>query len=183
MSWIQVAAEKPSVAPTTLFNIGPMPVTDSMMTVWLILIIVILFCVVLNKKISLFPKTFQNIVEVVYEMLENLLNQITSSKFYTAKLFPLIASLIIFIALSNLIGTFIPFLCSFSFAGKSIFRSPTSDFNTTVALALSMILLIQFQSIYRFGILKHLSNYFKFHEIIGGFKNGIGEGFLGIINF
>jgi len=74
-------------------------------------------------------------------------------------------------------------LGSFTYKGMSIFRTPTTDFNVTVSLALAMVLLIQFASIKKWGFLKHISNYLKFHEIFQGFKKGIGAGFMGIINF
>ncbi|MBU3896291.1 F0F1 ATP synthase subunit A, partial [Patescibacteria group bacterium] len=53
----------------------------------------------------------------------------------------------------------------------------------TLSLAAAMILLVQASSIKKWGMLKHLSNYFKFYEVINGFKKGISSGFMGIIHF
>jgi F-type H+-transporting ATPase subunit a len=180
---IQIPNDIPSVGSEVIFRIGHFPISNSMLLVWLITILILVFSFVLSKKIRLIPRSWQNIIEVLYESMENLLNQITGDIKISQKIFPLIASLFIFIGLSNLITLIIPFLGSFTYQGVSIFRTPTADFNTTLSLALAMVLFVQFESIRRWGFLKHLSNYFQFHVLIAGFKKGFGEGFIAIINF
>jgi len=46
-----------------------------------------------------------------------------------------------------------------------------------------MVIIVQAASIKKWGLLKHLSNYFKFHEIINGFRNGFTAGLMGIVHF
>ena len=129
------------------------------------------------------PKSWQIVYEWLYEAISGLIDQLTGDNAITQKIFYLIAGLFIFIGFSNLLGLFIPFLGSFTYKEMPIFRTPTTDFNVTVSLAAAMVIVIQFASIKKWGLLKHLSNYFKFHEIINGFKKGIGAGFMGIVNF
>jgi F-type H+-transporting ATPase subunit a len=110
------------------------------------------------------------------------ISQITGSKKYALKLFPLIASLFIYIGLSNLISL-IPGLMSITLDGKSIFRSPTTDFNTTVGLAIGSVVLTHVVSIIDYGVFGHLGKFFKFKEIYLGFKEGINSGVMAIIDF
>jgi F-type H+-transporting ATPase subunit a len=160
------------------------PVTDSMLMAWLITIIIFLFSYfMIFRKSKILPKKWQIICEYLYEAMHGLIDQITGDSAITKKIFYLVSSLFIFIGLSNLLGLFIPFLGSFTYKGVSIFRTPTTDFNVTFSLAVSIVVFIQFSSIKKWGIIKHLSNYFKFHEIFYGFKKGIGSGIMGIVNF
>ena len=183
MSLVQIVADKPAISPDIIFTIGGFPVTNSILMGWLITVIIISFSIFISKNAKILPKYWQIIFEALYESMQGLINKITGDENITKKIFYLIAGLFIFIGFSNLLGLFIPFLGSFTYNEVSIFRTPTTDFNVTLSLAFAMVLLIQVSSIRRWGILIHLSNYFKFHEIINGFKKGIGAGILGIIYF
>jgi len=183
MNLIQIQAERPSVAPDIIFKIKNFPISNSLLMILLILAIIIFVCILIRKKFKIIPQSFQNILEIFYEAMYNLIEQITGKKEHAQRLFPLIASLFIFIGLSNLLGILIPFLGSFTYVGKPIFRTPTSDFNTTLSLALAMILMIQVVAIRKKGFFKYLSNYFKFSEVVQGFKQGIKTGLMSIINF
>jgi len=142
-----------------------------------------IICYFISRNLKIRAKKWQTIIEIIYNGIHGLIDQISGDKKITDKIFYLIASLFIFIGFSNLLGLFIPFLSSFTYKGAGIFRTPTTDFNVTLSLSLAMILLIQISSIKKWGFLKYLSNYFKFHEIINGFKKGVVSGFMGIINF
>ncbi len=183
MNLIQVAAEKPNIAPETILHIGNFPVTNSLIMTWLIILIIGSICFFTSRKLKLKPGKGQSIIEIIYQSIRELIDQITGDEKYTKKLFYLIAPLFIFIAFSNLLGILIPFLSSITYKGVSVFRTPTTDFNVTLSLALAMILLIQWISIKRRGLLSHFLKYFQFHEIIKGFKKGIGAGVMGIVNF
>jgi len=183
MSLLSIAAEKPNIAPDIIFNIGNFVVSNTMTMVWLITILIIILCIYTKNKLKLKPNKFQNTIEILYEGMENLINQITGNKKYTLVLYPLIATLFIFIVLSNLLSTFIPFLTSFTYNNLPLFRTATSDFNTPLILALTMIIYVQYISIKQWGLLKHIGKYIQIKELYKSFKDGIGSGFMGIINF
>ncbi len=183
MGVVQILAEKPTIGAETIFNIGGFPVTNSLLMAWLITLIIVAISYFISRRMRIIPKRWQNIVEIVYESMYGLVEQICGDKRIARKIFYLIASLFIFIGFSNLLGLFVPFLGSFTYKGVSIFRTPTTDFNTTLSLALAMVLVIQAASIKKWGLLKHFSNYFKFHEIINGFRKGASAGVMGIVNF
>jgi len=183
MSIIQIGASKPTINTETIFNIWGFPVTNSILMVWLITVIILIFSYFISKRARVMPKRWQIIFEAFNGAVRGLIDKITGDSAITEKIFYLIASLFIFIGFSNLLGLFLPFLGSFTYKEMSIFRSPTTDFNVTLSLAFSMVLFIQASSIKKWGFLKHFSNYFKFCEIINGFKKGIGSGVMGMIDF
>ncbi len=183
MDLIQVVAEKPNISPEIISNIGNFPVSNSLIMTWLIILILAAICYFTSKKLKLKPGAGQNVIEILYNGINGLVDQLTGDKRYSKKLFYLIAPLFIFIGLSNILGIIVPFLSSITYRGMSVFRTPTTDFNVTFSLALAMILLIQWASIRKWGLFSHFFKYFQFHEIINGFKKSVSAGFVGIINF
>ncbi len=184
MSIIQITASRPTIGTETIFNIGGLfPIVNSFLMAFLITVIIAIISYFIFKTFKIIPSKFQSVIEIIYESMRGLINQISGDEKIANKIFYLIASIFVFIGFSNLLGLVIPFLGSFTYKGMAIFRTPTTDFNTTFSLALAMVLLIQIASIKKWGFLKHISNYFKFHEIYYGFKKGIGAGFMGIVNF
>lgn len=182
MNFLRISAEKPPLQPDTIFTIFGWPISNTTLMIWLMLILLIWICYKIVKTSKLRPTTFQNIAEILYEGMLDLLNQITGSRKHSEKLFPLIGALFIFIGFSNLIGL-IPLLTSVTYDGVAFFRTPTNDFNTTFSIALAMVILTQIASIKDFGIFGHLGKYFKFKGIYLGFRKGLMAGVMAIIEF
>lgn len=182
--FFQVAGEKPTIQPETLFQIKDFPITNSMFTALLVSVLLLSLALLFRRKYSIGGLTnkFQTAVELLIETFLNLLEQLTGNRNRAKELLPLIGALFLFLGFSNLI-TLIPFFSSFSYEGESLFRTPTNDFNLTFSLALSMVLLSNIASLKKFGIFGHLGKFLKFKGIYLGFKQSIGAGFLAIIDF
>lgn len=180
--FLQVQAEKPAVQPETVFEIGSFQMTNAMIMGVLVTVIFLIFSLIVKKKLKLVPGKLQTIAEVIVESFTNLLSQITGTRERGKKMLPLIGALFLYMGLSNLIGL-IPGLTAITYNGVPLFRTPTNDFNTTFSIALAMIILTQYASMKEFGLLGHLGKYFKFKEVIQGFKKSIGEGVMAIVEF
>ena len=89
---------------------------------WLVIIILIISAILFARGVQLLPKKGQNFFEILIEGLEGFMVDITGpeGRFF----FPYIATIFLFILVSNLIGL-IPG-----------FNSPTANLNTTISLAL-----------------------------------------------
>lgn len=166
----------------TIFSVGGFPITNSTLMLVLVVALVIVAGIVLNRRRSLVPGGFQNVIELFYESVLGIVASITGSMKRAEGVFPLIAALFVFIGLSNTLGL-IPGISSITVNGANLFRTATSDFNTTFALALAMVLLLQFVSIKEIGILGYLGKFFQFHDVYKGFKQGIAAGMVAVINF
>lgn len=156
-------------------HIGSLPVTNSLFTTWLVVIVVAIFSLALKFKIKQIPKGFQNFFEFVIEGAMNLADQVTGNKKITQKVFPLAFTIFIFILISNWFGilplggfgilehtehgsAFIPFV-----------RSGTADINTTLALGLVAVIGSNIFGILSIGIWKMFNKYVNvkaFGEII-----------------
>lgn len=95
-----------------------------------------------TRRLQVYPAQAQNVMEVIIGGFDSLLNDIMGHN--GRKFFPLIATLGLFILVSNLIGL-VPG-----------FESPTSNINTNAAMAL-----IVFLSTHVVGIKEHGLKYFK----------------------
>ncbi len=109
----------------------------------LALVVVPLMFMIFAKKPSLIPTPLQNIFELYIEFVDNMLKENMGDK--GRKYFPLVAGLGLFIFFGNLMGM-IPGLESY-----------TANINTTLALALLVFVIYNWEGIKKHGIgyLKH----------------------------
>lgn len=93
---VELAAEK-------LFTIGPIEVTNSMATMWVIMALIILVFWAAARKGALIPGRFQSAIEMVVDFVSNLVYGTAGRKF-GAKILPIIFGLFVFIWIANLSG-------------------------------------------------------------------------------
>ncbi len=95
MLHISLAAEK-------IANIGSFPITNSLALTWLVMLLLFIFALSVRRKISLIPSHGQSIAEVLIDGLYSFFESVVGH--HVKRLFPLIASLFLFILVSNWIG-------------------------------------------------------------------------------
>ncbi len=93
-----------SLAAEPIAHIGAFPITNSLLMTWLTMVILILFALIVRKKINTIPTGIQNIFEMVVEYFETLIQSVTQNAKQTRKFFPIIFTFFIFILLSNYLG-------------------------------------------------------------------------------
>ncbi len=182
MDFLKFPREIAAVNPDIVFTIGDVHIANS--TLYLVLIAVILgtFSYTLSRSLAITPGKTQLVVESIYEWLGGLISQITKSEKRTEAILPVIGSILVFVAASNYAGL-VPGMGSITFDGTSVFRTPTSDFNTTFALAFGSIIAINVISVREWGIFPYLGRFFKFKEVYEGFRKGFAAGMMSIIDF
>jgi F-type H+-transporting ATPase subunit a len=183
MNFFQITRPISGIQPDIIFKIAGFPISNTTLLLLLIAFVLFIFSFFKIRKSSIIPDKVQSLVEIIYEGLSGLVVQVTGSMKLAEKILPLIGSIILFIGISNLIGLIVPGLTSITYDGISIFRTPTSDFNTTFGLALACIILTHIVSIRDWGILGHLGKFFQFKEIYLGFKKSGGAGGMAIVGF
>lgn len=117
----------------SLFEIGSLSVTNTVLTTWVIMLGLSLFVFLYRSRFTAPSGKLQTAVEAVIIAMEDAIASVAPE--HARRLLPFIASLWIFLLLSNLIGL-IP--------GA---HSPTRDFSATAALAI-----LVFVSVHWFGI-------------------------------
>ncbi len=180
-SLIGVEGTVPSVRSAELFSIFGFPVTNSTMMLVLVTVLFIALAVI-ARKFFIRPRKFQTGFEAIYEWIVNLTASIVGSPKKALPITPIVVTLILYIGLSNIL-TLTPFVGSLTYNDIPLFRSPMSDFNTTFGLAFAIIIAFQFISITEWGIFGYLGRFFQFGTVYRGFREGIGAGFMALIEF
>lgn len=162
-----------SLASETLFRIGPLPVTNTLLTTWIGVIVICLLAYFGTRNLAMVPKGFANLFESVIEAIYNLIHSITEDRKLTHKVLPIVGTFLIFITISNWIGL-LPGFGTIGFHGIvegkeefiPFFRATNSDINTTLALGLISIVVTQFFGIAAIGFFKYSKKYLNFSGVI-----------------
>ena len=91
------------IAAETLFEIGPLAVTNSMVTMFAVMGLILLGFWLIARSLTMIPGRGQGVVEMVVEFLLGLVES-SAGKTAGRRIFPLIGAIFIFIALSNYSG-------------------------------------------------------------------------------
>ena len=159
-----------SFSPEQLFTIGRFPVTNTVVHTLLIDAAIIGTTFYLSKRLSLIPKGFQNAVEALLETFYSLTESVAQTR--AARIFPYFMTFFIFILLANWTGL-LPGVGTIGFYHIEehekvlvpFLRSPGSDINTTLALALISAVATHMLSIKVVGIKDYVSRFFSLNPI------------------
>ncbi|MBD3300122.1 MAG: F0F1 ATP synthase subunit A [Candidatus Moranbacteria bacterium] len=160
-----------------LFEIFGIPVTNTMITTWIVMGLILFVSYLLTRKVKLSPSRGQVAVEFVVGGLYDYFYNIFQDKKKTQRFFSLFASFFIFIIIANWMGTFIesiPGIHHFGITKESpsgeefipFLRSPNSDVASTVSWSLISVLLAQVVGISYLGVKKYLHKFFNFKNPI-----------------
>jgi len=130
----------------TLFHIGPLAISATVITSWGLMLLLWLLSVGLMRGLQLEPGSWQTAVEGIIGVIESAINQVLSAD-QTRQVLPFVATLWIYLVLANLIGL-IPGL-----------HSPTGDLSATSALALLVFLSVHWFGIRANGLRGYLRHY------------------------
>lgn len=163
---------KISIATQELFSVFGFPVTNSMVTglVGVIITLAVLFYVSGRVKRGKYNR-FVGLIQWVFEGLLKVVDAIIPDKKLGRKIAPL-AITIFFIVLFNFWMKIIPGLESVFINGIPLIRTLTSDLNFTLALALITIVTVQVYAIRHLGVFGNAGRYFRnpFKDPIGAFE-------------
>ena len=163
---VQLAAEK-------LFSIGSFPVTNSLVTTWIVTLLLIAFAYFATRKIQAVPGFLQNIAESMVEAFQDLVSSVAGEK--TKVFLPIITTFFFFIIVGNYFGL-LPGVGSIGLYQQPgttnqvpvfvpFFRSINSDLNTTLALAIVSLFATHYLSIKYLGLGGYLGKFFSLNPI------------------
>jgi F-type H+-transporting ATPase subunit a len=156
----------------TLFKIGPLPVTNSMVCTWIVAAIIFVIVRFSTWNMKEVPSGAQNVMEMLIEGWEDLVGNILEPR-VARWVFPFATTFFIFIVMSNLVDL-IPGVGSIGFGtpkpnsslpfaidhvDRPFFRPPTTDANLTVVMAgfflvMSLYWAVRYNGVW--GLVKHV---------------------------
>lgn len=149
-----------AMLPHELFSINAfgfkIPVTDTVVTTWIVMAFLIILSIIFTRKMSVVPSKIQNVVET----LVNAINSMSKDAIghHWRPFAPYIGSILLFLAISNIISIFdiipsweqlykLTHIEFFEHITQYNLRPPTKDINVTAAMAIMSITLVIFAGI------------------------------------
>ena len=97
-----------SIAPETIFTVGPIDVTNTMITSWLVVATMLIVVFLATRRWEMVPRGAQNVVEAVVEAFYNLVINVAGEK-NGRRFFPIVATIFFFVLASNWLSLLPPF--------------------------------------------------------------------------
>ncbi|MEA3408435.1 MAG: FoF1 ATP synthase subunit a [Chloroflexota bacterium] len=152
--------------PERLFEVGPLAVTNTLLSSWLTVIILVIFALLSCRHLvdTPAPLSMQNVMEMMVEAAYDLLEQFAGA--HTRAFFTVSATFLLYIVVAN----WLPLLPGFGSVGIfaqrdgrrafiPLLRGSTTDLNTTTALAICSVVSSQVYAVRFAGFFNHLLHY------------------------
>ena len=168
------------IAAESVWHLGSFPVTNSLLNAWLAVAFFVLTAWFVRKNLSADkPGKFQVAVEGLLEFLLGYVDQVTHDRARSKRFFPLVATLFLFILLSNWMGS-LPGTGSIgvwrSVHGETelvpLFRPANADLNLTLAMALLSIVASHLIGMITVGFFVHWNRFIALGTVVRAFKKG-----------
>ena len=125
--------ESSALSPGVVFQLGPLIITSTVITTWITMLVITLFCLFARSRLRKEPGRLQTVLEGIVSAIENAVIEVEPS--HGKRIMPFVGSLWIFLVIANLTGL-VPGL-----------HAPTRDLSTTAALAF-----LVFLSVHWYGV-------------------------------
>ncbi|OGE76439.1 MAG: hypothetical protein A3K06_01425 [Candidatus Doudnabacteria bacterium RIFCSPHIGHO2_01_52_17] len=172
----------PPLAAETIFQIGPLPVTNTYINSTIVLVLFLILGLMMRKQTREIPGKLQNFVESIFEFLLGYVDQVTHDRKKSLRFLPLVGSLFFFILISNWLGIF-PGIGSIgrwlTVHGEAelvpIFRPANTDLNMTLAMAVLGVAASHIFGIVAIGFWKYANKFVKLGDIWRSFRRPTGD--------
>ncbi|HQF57285.1 MAG TPA: F0F1 ATP synthase subunit A [Candidatus Magasanikbacteria bacterium] len=172
----------PTLAPETLFHIGNISITNTMINAWIAIIIFLILGILIKRKIALRPGKLQNWCEYFLDLILGYFDQVTGDRKKTIKFLPIVGSVFFFILLSNWIGL-LPGTGSITYGHNMLLRPANTDLNLTLAMSLVAVLSSHIFAFFSIGFFTQIGKFIQIKNIIKSIPKGPIAIFTALIEF
>lgn len=155
-----------------LFRIGSFPVTNAILMAVLTSILLGVTTITLRRKIAQIPGKVQSFFEMLLEQVLGVMDQVLGDRRKSEKYLPLIATIFIFVVVSNWLGL-VPGVGSIYYDGEygtaPLFRPAAADLNFTLMLGAITVLSVNIFGIVALGFRQHAGKFFTLKSPINSF--------------
>lgn len=151
-----------SLAAERLFTLFGLHISNSLFTSWIVVLLLIL-AALSGRRLRDAPGMLQSGFELFYEGFLKTAQDIIGNERLAQEILPFVLTIFLYILASNWLGL-IPGVGSLhlNIGNEAIplFRAPTSDLNTVLALAICTVVYVQYMGIKQLGLGSYLSKFF-----------------------
>jgi F-type H+-transporting ATPase subunit a len=193
--WLVTSQPEVSLPAEAVFHIGGFGVTNTLISAWFSIVVLVLFLWLVMRKSKLIPGRLQSSVEWILSWLLNLCETAAGEK-NGRKFFPIIASIFLYV-ITNAWLSLLPFFNSFvvhaTEQGRDlvfpIFRGANTDANVTLSIAIVSFIFVEYFGFKMLG-LSYTRKFVNTHQFThsvgqlfkGKVKSAFGGIFLGVVN-
>lgn len=176
-SWLSVPRPDPKLPAEEVFNLFGFPVTNSIIGAWLTLVVVVVFCFLVTRRMKIVPGRVQAAFEFLLGWLYDLCKSVAGEE-NGRRFFPVVATIFLFVAFNGWLSL-LPIFGTIEIVNAEghhvhLFRGANTDINTPLALALVSFVFVEFYGLRSLG-LRYLRKFIN----VGQFFRGVGQIFRG----
>jgi len=157
------------------YKLGPIYITNTLITSWLSIVVLIVLFYVGTRNMKLVPKGLQNTVEWVIETLLDFVEGV-AGKENGRRFFPIVATIFLYV----LFNAWLSLLPVFNFIGinqlqadgtttyVAILRGANTDINVPLMLALVSFCSVEYWGMTSLGVRIYLGKFFRFGQLLQG---------------
>lgn len=154
-----------ALAPEVLGTFWGIPLTNTLLTSWIVMAILMVVGIVVGLSIKLMPGRFQTLLEWLTGGVYDFATETLENRSIARRYLPLMLTLFLFIFTSNILE-FTPGIGSIGlFHGDeftALFRSVNTDLNVTFALSVIAVVAIEIAGIVAVGAWRYAGKFFNF---------------------
>lgn len=137
------------------------PITNTLITSWIVMLLLAVLAWWVGRRISLVPGRLQTLVEEMLSFVYNYIKETLESEKMATRFFPLLMTLFLFIFVANAIE-FTPGIGSLLYEGDPLLRSVNTDLNVTLALTIIAVIVIEITGVVALGFFRYASKFLNF---------------------
>jgi len=173
-SWLSVPQPHPQLPAEVVFYLLGFPITNSIITAWLSIIVLVGISYAVTHRLKLIPTRLQSMLESALGWLLNFCQEVAGEE-NGRRFFPIVATIFLFV-ITNAWLSLIPGFGSILITnaeGETIhlLRGANTDINLPLALALISFIFVEYWGLSSLGGLRYLRKFVN----VGQFFRGIGQ--------
>lgn len=157
-----------SLKPEVIFNIGSLPVTNSMLSAYSVSLFLIILTLIVRSRWQTIPGKLQLMMETILSSAHDFVQDITRNDKLTKHIFPVFMTLILFFWAANL-ANFLPGLLAVEVNGTHLYRPALADYALVIGITILIFFFAQFTVLKFVGVKIYLKKFFNFSSPINFF--------------
>lgn len=150
------------------------PITNTLVTSWAVILLLTLVAVFTRKRLKLIPGRFQTLIEEMVAYVYDYVTEVLGTRELARRYFPFLMTIFLFFFVSNMLE-FLPGVGSFGFFSSwggefiPLFRSVNTDLNVPLVMALISFFVVEITGILAIGVVKYSGKF-----VVNPFKSPMG---------
>jgi F-type H+-transporting ATPase subunit a len=170
-----------------ILHVGSFSITNTLIASWFTILVLVVFSILLTRKMKLIPGRRQAMAEAIVEGLLNFVESVAGKK-HARMLFPGVATIFIYV-ISNAYLALLPIFGTIGIHHEheflAIFRAANTDVNVPLSIAIMSFIFVESWGMRAVGVFHYLSEFINVRQMVQGLKEllkgKIGQGVMNIV--